>query len=203
MGLKTYEPKLYANIISDGTIRVKTVETNPLAVRRDYELKDGTKGTKFELVYNELSGVINDVSFYDGDFGKILHLTFFDDMPIILSMNVSSNYAEDIMKKLPNIDLSKIVIFRPYSFEDDNKKLRKGITILQNNIKIKSFFHNEKNQPINGYPVLTKDIKEYDSDDWKIYFMQTRKFSVPCSIQSVVSGLVVVNQPFRGLQHGQ
>lgn len=171
------EQKIYANIISDGTIRIKCDESDPKAIKRNYELKDGTKGTKIERVYHELSGFINFINFYEGDYGKTLQVTVIDNNEeIILSMGVISNFAEDLMKKIPNIDLSEKVIFRPYSFEDDIKKLRKGITILQNNKKIKSFFHDENNDPINGYPSLTKDIKEYDKEDWKIYFINTRKF---------------------------
>jgi hypothetical protein len=177
MGLKAREAKIYANIISDGTIRVKTSETDPEAVRRDYELKDGTKGTKFERVYNELSGLITGISFYDGDFGKTLHVTVTDDeMPVILSMNMSSNYAEDLLKKIPSLDLLKPVVLKPYSFEDDKKKLRKGISLVQNEKKITNFFYDVATKKVtNGFPEVEKD-KKYDKDDWKIYFMTTRKF---------------------------
>ena len=98
-------------------------------------------------------------------------------MPIILSMNMSSNYAEDLLKKIPNIDLTKQVSLKPYSFEDDKKKIRKGISVVQGEVKIKSFFQDpvtKKN--LHDYPELTKPIKDYDKDDWKIYFMTTRKF---------------------------
>jgi hypothetical protein len=175
--LTSYEQRTYANIISDGTIRIKCDESDPKAVKRDYELKDGTKGTKIERVYNELSGIITALAFYEGDYGKILQVTVSDnEEEIVLCMNVSTNFAEDLMKKLPNINLDNIVIFKPYAFEDDKKKLKKGISIIQNGQKIKSYFHDTNNQPINGYPGFTKEIKEYDSDDWKIYFLGTRKF---------------------------
>lgn len=177
MGLKAREAKIYANIISDGTIRVKTSESDPEAVRRDYELKDGTKGTKFERVYNELSGLITGVSFYDGDFGKTLHVTVTDDeMPVILSMNLSSNYAEDLLKKIPNIKLDKPVTLKPYSFEDDKKKLRKGISVVQEEKKITNFFYDaEKKVFLHDFPAINSE-KKHDKDDWKIYFMTTRKF---------------------------
>ena len=184
MGLKTREQKTYASVISDGTIRVKTTESDPLGVRRDYKLQDGTEGFKFERVYNELSGKITGVSFFEGDYGKQINITVStegeDD--VILALNLSANYAEDIMKKLPSIDFSKEVVLKPYSFEDDKKKLRKGISVSQDDIKIKSFFHDDKNNPINGFPTLEKDAtgqtKQYDKEDWKIYFIQTRKFLV-------------------------
>ena len=177
MGLKAREEKIYANIISDGSIRVRSSESDPEAVRRDYELKDGTKGTKFERVYNELSGLITGISFYDGDFGKTLHVTVTDDeMPVILSMSMSSNYAEDLLKKIPNLDLLKPVVLKPYSFEDDKKKLRKGISLVQDEKKIQNFFYDaEKKTVLHGFPEIDPK-KKYDKDDWKIYFMTTRKF---------------------------
>jgi len=163
--------------VSDGTIRVKTTESNPDAVRRDYELRDGTKGTKFELVYNDLSGLITGISFYEGDFGKTLHITISDgEEKTILSLGIDSNYAEDLMKKIPNIKLDETVTLSPYSFEDDKKKLRKGISVVQNEIKIKSFFYDtDKKETLHGFPKVDKD-KTYDKDEWKIYFMTTRKF---------------------------
>jgi len=175
--LTSYEQRTYANIISDGTIRIRCGENDPKAVKRDYELKDGTKGTKIERVYNELSGIITALAFYEGDYGKTLQVTVSDnEEEIVLCMNISTNFAEDLMKKLPNLNLDNRVIFKPYAFEDDKKKLKKGISIIQGGQKIKSYFHDATNQPINGYPGLTKDIKEYDTDDWKIYFIGTRKF---------------------------
>jgi hypothetical protein len=177
MGLREREPKTYANIISDGTIRVKTSESDLKAVRRDYELKDGTKGTKFERVYHELSGIIEAIQFYEGDYGKTIHLVVKDgEEKIILSVGMQTNYADDLMKKLPSLDLTKEVTLKPYSFTDKEKKLRKGISINQGGNKIKSFFHDAENKPLHGFPVPDKKYTEMDSDDWKMYFIQTKKF---------------------------
>jgi hypothetical protein len=152
------------------------------AVRRDYELSNGDKGTKFERVYDELSGVITGVAFFDGEFGKTLHVSVTDvEGTIVLSMNTATNYAEDMMKKLPALDLTKKVVLKPYSFEDKNKKLRRGISVVQEGYpsegnKVKNFFADAENKPLYGFPGLTKDVKEYDKEDWKIYFLTTRKF---------------------------
>jgi len=178
MGLIAEDPKTYANILSDGSIRVKTQETDPLAVKREYETSDGKKGVKFEKVYKKLLGHIRGITFYEGDFGKTLQITINDgsDDDITLTTSMNNNFATDIMKKLPNVDLKKEVLLVPFSFEDKNKKTRKGITVYQDGEKIKDFFHDEKNKPLNGYPPLTKDIKDYDSEDWKVYFIEARKF---------------------------
>ena len=187
MGLKTRESKTYATIIS-GTIRVKAEESDPTAVRRDYELRDGTKGTKFEKIYHELSGMIKKVEFFDGDFGRTLNITFSDDGEIILVMGIEQNYAEDVMKKLPNIDFSKEVTFKPYSFEDkQTKKRRRGVSINQGGEKITNFF-SDGQQAINGFPEVEAG-KQYDKDDWKMYFLQTRKFLQNYTTEHVIPKL--------------
>ena len=174
MGLKINKRHLFANIIADGTIRVQSEENNPDAVRRDYELKDGTKGTKFELVYNSLSGIITDIQIFNTNYGENLQITIDG---VILSMNITSNFADDVMKKLPNINLNKEVIFAPYSFTDDKGKLRKGVTVTQESVKLTNFFYNpETKENCNGFPVLSEDCKKYSSDDWKVYFINIRKF---------------------------
>lgn len=179
MGLKnTRSYKTFASIISDGSIRVKTDESNPLAVKRDWELADGTKGTKYELVYTELSGVIQDIEFRDGDYGTSLNIAFQDNEgePIILTMNIESTYAEDLMKKLPAIDYLREVTVKPYSFEDDNKRLKRGISVSQGEIKVKNFFYDaDKKTNLHDYPAIPKD-HGWDKNDWKIYFLTTRKF---------------------------
>lgn len=177
MGLKQREQKTFANIISDGTIRVRTEETNPKAVRRDYELKNGIKGTKYELVYNELSGIITGVEFYDGEYGKSLNISVRDgEAKILLSVGMQSNYAEDIMKKMPALDLDKETIFKPYNFKDKKTgKLKRGVSINQGENKIMNFFSDADKNMLHNFPEFEKD-KKYDTEDWKIYFIKTRKF---------------------------
>jgi hypothetical protein len=82
----------------------------------------------------------------------------------------------DLMKKLPNIDFTKEVVIAPYSFEDDNKKTKKGITLMQGENKIKSFFLDEKGLAINDFPVAQKEIAEMKKDDWTIYFINVTNF---------------------------
>jgi len=182
MGLNTRNSKVYANILSkDGTIRVRANESefggDPTIVKREYELRDGTTGVKYERVYNDLDGIIAGVGFFTGDYGKQLHIIISDKNgdEIILSINLQTNYAEDLMKKLPNIDLSKNVLLNPYSFEVEGK-IRKGISVVQDGEKVKSFFHDAKGKPLNDFPKPEGKTKEYDSEDWKMYFMKTKKF---------------------------
>lgn len=177
----------YVSVLSDGSMRVSVPEGTDGAVRRDYETSDGKKGTKYELVYTQLTGIITGIQFRDGDFGKQLQVTVTDgdETPIVLSLNTSSNFAEDLLKKIPAIDMTKPVKLAPFSFEDDNGKLRKGMTVVQDEKKVQNFFydfHEKKN--LHGYPdpvfkkTKTGEVKPFSKEEWKIYFAQCRVFLI-------------------------
>lgn len=199
MGLNEREQKTYAIVIGDGSIRVTASENDPKAVKRVVELPDKSTVTKIERIYNDLSGFIKEVTFFDGKFGKQLFVKVDDNQsePITLALNMSTNFGEDFLKKLPNVDFAEQVTISPFSFEDDKGKTRKGVTIRQlNNVnatdgKIKNFFANEKNEAINGFPIVPKPFAEMDNDDWKIYFIQTRKFLIDFAEKNVIP--LVVN----------
>lgn len=178
----------YVSILSsDGTLRMPVPEGTEGATVREYETSDGKKGVKHELVFNKLEGKITKVEFFDGEFGKLIQLTVTDDSgDVVLSVNTSQNYGEDLMKKLPNINFDLPVAFSPYSFEDDKGKVRKGISIVQNDNKIQNFFYDPvKQKNINGYPD-PEPGKEYDKEDWKVYFIQARKFLVKYTEDNII-----------------
>jgi hypothetical protein len=178
----------YINILSsDGTFRQTVTEGTPGAVRRDWETKDGAKGTKYELVYGSLDGVITGISFYDGDFGKnlILEMTDGDDKYVV-SMATGMPFFEDFAKKLPNIDKTKPVSLAPYAFEDDKGKTRKGVTVTQDGKKLQNYYYDfSGKENINGFPVpqfkkdkKTGEHKPFSTEEWKIYFAQCRVFLI-------------------------
>jgi hypothetical protein len=175
--LNEKETRTYINVLADGTFRVVVPEGTEGAVRRDWDSKDGkTKGTKFERVYESVEGLITNVMLYDGDYGTNLQLSI-DDGELV-SLGIATPFGEDIMKKLPNVDFDKKVKLVPYSFEDDNGRTRRGITIYQGH-KIDNFFYDkEKREPVNGYPIPEGDTKTYGTDDWKIFYLKARKFLV-------------------------
>src|ERR1035437_1102521 len=181
MALEKVERKNYVSILgSDATLRIVVPAGTSNSVTRNYELKDGTKGSKNELVFNKITGMITGLGFQDGNYGKMIQVEITDaGEPLTLSIDTAQNFGEDFMKKLPSIDLSKVVTIAPYSFEDDKGKTRKGLTITQEDKKIPSFFYDADNKKnINGYPDPTGDTKTYSKDLWKIYFMQARMFLV-------------------------
>ena len=181
MALEKVERKNYVSILgSDATLRIVVPVGTPDSVTRPYELKDGTKGSKNELVFNKITGMITGIGFQDGNYGKMIQIEITDKgEPLTLSIDTAQNFGEDFMKKLPSIDLTKVVTITPYSFEDEKGKTRKGLTITQKDKKIPSFFYDADNKKnINGYPDPTGDTKTYSKDLWKIYFMQARMFLV-------------------------
>lgn len=183
---------------SDGTFRLTVKEGTPDAEYREYETSDGKKGGKWELVYKSLSGRITNLQTYDGDYGTNLMVTMTyegtdgEETSDIISIGVGTPYGEDFMKKLPNINLDEFVTMSPYSFEDDNGKIRKGITVKQGDTKLTNFFYKagadgERGENINGYPDPEGDTSTYTKDDWKIYFMKARKFLMEYTTENFLS----------------
>jgi len=169
----------YVSIFSDGTIREKVDRNHPDAQERIYENKEGAKVTKYEAHYPSLVGKIVGVEFRDGEYGQQIYTTFRgpDGDELTLAANTSSNFGSSLMKILPNVDLSKELWLRPYAFQDDSGKDRRGVTIKQDDDKLTNFFYDgEKN--VNGFPEPEGDKGTYDKDDWKMYFMGVKKFLV-------------------------
>lgn len=187
-GAEAKDTAIYFNVLgSDGTLRVTVPEGTEGATRRDYETKDGAKGTKFEKVYKKVTGRITDVSFYDGDYGRnlIIELTNDAEQVAKVSLNTQSNFAEDTMGKLPAVDFTQPVTFAPYSFTDNHGKNKRGMTIFQGGTekenKVESFFKawdDEKKTFVykNNFPAPKGDVSKYTSDKWKIYFAEARVF---------------------------
>jgi len=174
MGLEKRDSRTFASILGDSTIRVTTDESTEGAVSRKYKNKQGVELIKWELVYNSLSGIINGIKFEDGDWGVKLNITVDD---VVLSMGLKTNYAEDLMKKLPAIDFNSEVKLIPFNFKGTNGKMQKGFSIKQNGEKIKSFFWDKENKKsINGVPSPEGDTTKFDKDDWINYYNIVRKF---------------------------
>ena len=200
---------VYVNVLqSEGVFVMNVPEGTVGAGKRDWFSKDykedkdgnvlsGKKGTKWERKIMELSGVIADVSFYDGDFGKNLILTIVDgdELPVVLSLPSASNYGEDTMKKLPALDLFLPVVMRPYSFTDDAGRIKRGMTIWQSGNKVNNFFYDTaKKEVANGYPEVihkidpkTKEKKPWSTEEWKHYFSGARLFLIEYIEQNIVS----------------
>lgn len=176
----------YISVKADGRFHEKVPEGTEGAVLREYELRDGTKGQKWELLYKEVSGVhIMNIRFEDSDFGENILLTLSDgEKEVVWAENTASNFGSDLMQKLPNIDLSKPVSFKPYAFEDERGKDKRGVTIAQTD-KIGNFFYDgEKNT--HGFPAWPKELDKMTKDDWKMYFLQVKMFLTDYTKEHIV-----------------
>lgn len=169
--------KPYLTIVQ-GKIRQSVEDCHPLAQTREYELPDGTKGTKYEIVHDAWAGVVQGIEIKEGNYGKQCIIELSDAN---LALSVDSDYFVTTARRLPGADLSEEYIFKPYDFADDSGKKRRGISISINNSsaeKLKDFYYDGKKN-INGFPKQPKKSDEMDKDDWKQYFQFTvKKFLV-------------------------
>ena len=171
--------KVFLTILADGKFHQQVEEGTEGAVKR--EIKDKTTNevtdTKFELIHDSVKGIITEVTIIEGKYGKNLQITIDTE---VISLGVKTNFGEDMLKKLPSLDLLKEVILTPYSFlpkGEENKK--KGITVYQDGIKVSSYYYDiEKKESINGCPEPENGGKGFDSDDWTNHFNVVRKFMI-------------------------
>lgn len=196
MGFIERDNKVYAIITADGALRIPSNEQNPLAEKRVVEKSDKSVVTKWELVKKGYKGTIESITFNEMDFGKMINVAFKLEQgereQVVLSMNTASNYASDFMKKLPNVDLTKEISISPFSFNGDNGKNVKGITIWQgedsNKVKVANFFSDGKTN-LNGLPSPENGGQGFDKDDWKMYFTTVKKFLVKYTEDNIIPKL--------------
>lgn len=179
MGREQSTQRIYMNI-SFGKIRERSTEDNPNAVMR--ELKDKSK--VYELVFDSVSGVLEDIIFSDDQkFGKQWKLRITDgNEHFQVQVPEDSRYGIDLLKKLPNLHKGSIYRFKPYDFERNGKR-KAGIAITNKaDQKVESFFQrfsgNDQDgwkvENLHGFPELTGNAK--DKDDLKVYFILVAKF---------------------------
>lgn len=177
--LTTDKTGRYISIKADGKFHEVVSKDTEGAVLREYELRDGTKGSKWELLYRSVDNVhITNIKFEDSDFGENILLTLADgENEVIWAENTSTNFGTDLMKKLPNVNFAEKLSIKPYSFKaEDTGKDKRGVNIFQKD-KVFSFFYDpETKTETNGFPVPQKPRDEMKTADWKIYFLNVQVF---------------------------
>jgi hypothetical protein len=198
------EKKNYISILgSDATLRKVVPEGTLGAVSRTYKDKDEVEHTKIEKAYESVSGKITNISFVDTDYGTLLQVELTDPdgfltgegcEPEVLSMSTSQPFAVDFMKKLPNIDLSKEVVLKPFAFTPEGgKRELKGLTVTQEGNKIeKSFYDAEAKTNTMGFPnpdekLATEKNEMKRKEGWKRYFKDVEIFLVDYTTENFVS----------------
>lgn len=168
----------YISVKSDGRFHEKVSQDTEGAVYREYELKDGTKGGKWERLYKSVDNVhIKDIRFEDGEYGENILVTLSDgENEVVWAQNTSDNFASDLMKKLPQVNFSEKLSIAPYAFEVDGNKTKRGVNLYQND-KLMDFFYKDK-EKLHGFPEWPKKLEDMSKTDWKRYFLEVQIFLV-------------------------
>ncbi len=177
----------YISIKADGRFHEKVEEGREGAILREYELRDGTKGSKWELLYKSIDNVfIKSIRFEDSDYGENILTTLSDgENEIVWAESTASNFGSDYMKKLPNLNFSEKVSIKPYAFEDENGKDRRGVGVYQHDKIANFFFDPELKKNIKGFPE-PENREDMSKDDWKVYFIQVKKFLTNYTKESIL-----------------
>lgn len=175
MPVGTTEKKTFLHI-TYGKLRMRTTEGDPQAEAR--ETKDGK--TVYERVYTYVEGRLTGIYYKEDEkFGNSFEVTVDDGKEKFqVSFPEGDNYFIDFFSKLSNADLTKWIKIAPYDFTDTSGKRRKGITLMQDNLKIENYFNVKEDDKYvykNGFPE-PENPKKMDKDDWKMYFIKVNKF---------------------------
>lgn len=171
--------------IAGGNFVVKVTEDTPGAKKREYTDKKNVTHTKWELVFPNITGYIEDISFEDTDFGEQIKIKMsFNDKYYIISTSSDGKYGTDFMKRFPSADTTKMMTLAPFDFEGDKGGKITGMNIIQNNEKIQNYYYDVANKKtINGLPAPSKtqdEINSLDKDEkslfWKSHFLSVKKF---------------------------
>lgn len=198
MARETSDQKEFVSILaSDGSLRLSVPEGTEGAVKREYKVtdektKEEVTKTKTELVFKALSGKVTGVSFAETKFGKLLQVTITDEEgDLTISTNSSNNFGIDLMKKLPAMDFDQDYRLAPFSFENDEKKNVRGVSISEGieqdkeAPKVTNFFWDGK-KDINGFPTAKGDTSKYTKNKWKAYFGEVEDFLVGYTEENII-----------------
>ena len=130
-GSSNRDEVLFLSINAGAIWDKKADETNEFYREETYEKKDGSSGIRKGARYESVSGFITGVRFASHpEYGESLNILIEDgDDKFVLSTQVDNRYCGDLMKMLLLIDYNKLVIIRPYDFEDAKKKRVMGVSI--------------------------------------------------------------------------
>ncbi len=194
---------LYLNIIG-GSIVKKAEKDEEGARKRVFKDDDGNEHIKYDKPFKNLTGHIVGMDFSEGKFGEQFTITVQNgEAKAKLKVSTNSDYFTEFAKRLPNVDLTKTVVLNAYDVEEEGKRNNRGISIKQDGEKLKNAYWNGT-KVLGGMPNVSKeDSKDYDSDDWKVHFIQVRKFlkkkvqglNIPTYTPSSNEGLVTDDAP--------
>jgi len=133
--------------------------------------------TVFEKKYKSVTGIIVDIKKRDHtEYGSDwrIHVRNGETL-FVISMYCSSNYAEDFMKRVENIDMAQPVKLCPYYIHDEEKDKYRGYFVpYQNEKKVESLYN--KDNDWGGMPKMeqiTVKGKEVWDNSKRIDYFET------------------------------
>lgn len=153
----------------------KVTKDTPNAVKRTTQ----SGNESWAIEYDFCEGKIENI-FYrqDENYGNSFEVVLSDVADEYqLSFKEDSRFWTDLMKKLPNIDLSERVKLFAYDFESKGKRYV-GMSVEQNGQKIQSFYSKKVGdswKEANGFP-SADGVDWKDKDELNIYLIKVRKF---------------------------
>lgn len=186
MGATERRTQVNAKFLSqrDGSFWERVSEGTNNAVPRVLTKGVNEGKTVYEKEYIDISGHLIGVKLETTDFGDMWKLTFIDNGDrFVISYSVDDYDWIGIAERLPNLDLSKKTMFRPYKFSEKEGG-RSGISIKQEVDgewqKINSFYrlYNEQTKQVTykyNFPNY-EEVRNADKDDKKMYWMRVRLF---------------------------
>lgn len=128
--------------------------------------------TVHEIFKDSFEGRLINIRTRDGEYGKSWEFDFQDEGEIYtLQLSYSNSYATNILKMLPNVDLSKPMKVQPSQKIEDGKT-KSSLFISQDGVTLKHAF--TKDKP-NGMPDMKKIMvsgKEQWDDTDRLVFLQ-------------------------------
>lgn len=206
MGLEQKSEGKFITILG-GKFCQRVEEGTPGAITRVNKLGK----TVYEKFYDSFTGKLVSIKVQDGTYGKTWNFGFKDKEDVyILQLSYSNSFATQLLKMLPNVDLTKEMKISPSVKEVDGKN-RSSLFINQDGVALKHAYTRENP---NGMPdmeqVVVKGEKIWD-DTKRIDFLYNMvvttiipKLDMPKldSIQEnlnddeVVTNIPVAEQPF-------
>ncbi len=142
------------------------------SVLREYELPNGSKGSKWEIPFMNWEAKIIGITFKESEYGETCNIELDD---AFIQLNIEGRYFQDLACKLFSADLSKPILLHPYDMTIDDKK-RTGVSVQQGGVKLKNyFFDGTKN--LHGFPEVDQ-VKKAKKSYWKMYFAEVAEFLV-------------------------
>lgn len=167
MGLANREGGKYITILG-GKFCVRVADGTPGATARVNKLNK----TVYEVFYDSFTGKLVNIRTKDGEYGKSWEFDFKDGGEVYtLQLSYSNSYATNLLKILPNVDLTKEMKVQPSQKIEDGKT-KSSLFVSQDGVTLKHAY--TKDVP-NGLPQMVETTvrgqKVWDDTD-RLAFLQ-------------------------------